>query len=163
MKKTWIYWIICLALTVGCIPVNRFQFRVEQMIQLEFASSAQQMQEYIMTIDNNDPQRCYHTLLWNTIWDYGFLVAYSLLVLFSFIIFLDVFQLIIRPWVYILAFITGVLDAVENYFLLRTASLQQEQFSCVYYWAVRIKWAFAIVPVLLITMVMVYGLSCCSG
>ena len=157
MQKTWTYWIISLALTVGCIWVNRTQYPVPQMIPLEFASSANQMQHFISTIDK-DPQRCYDILYHNTLWDYGFLLSYSLLTLFSFNIFLDVFQLRLRNWVYILSFITGLLDAVENYFLLRTASLQQEQFSGIYYWAVRIKWGFAIIPALLILMVLLYSL-----
>lgn len=157
MKKTWVFWIISLALTVLCIWVNRTQYRVEQMIPLEFASNAGEMQHFIITIDS-EPQRCYEILYHNTLWDYGFLLSYSLLTLFSFKIFLDVFQLKIRAWVYILSFITGLLDAVENYFLLRTGSLQQEQFSCIYYWAVRIKWGFAIIPVMLILMVIAYSL-----
>jgi hypothetical protein len=158
MKKTWIAWIISLALTVVCMLINYFRFRVEHIIQLEFASNAQQMHDCIMRIADNNPQYCYHILWWNTAWDYGFLLAYSLLTLFSFIIFLDVFQLVIRPWVYVLSFITGMLDAVENYFLLCTGSLQQEQFSGIYYWAVRIKWGFAIIPILLIMMVILYGI-----
>ena len=157
MKKTWVFWIISLALTLLCIWVNRYQFRVQQMIPLEFASNADEMHQYIMTIHAHH-QRCYQVLYWNTIWDYGFLISYSFLTLFSFHIFLDVFQLKIRAWVYILSFITGLLDAVENYFLIRTASLQQEQFSCIYYWAVRIKWGFAIIPAMLILMVIAYSL-----
>ncbi len=157
MKKIWVCWIISLALTLLCIWVNRCQFRVQQMIPLEFASNADEMHQYIMTI-HADHQRCYQVLYWNTIGDYGFLISYSFLTLFSFHIFLDVFQLKIRAWVYVLSFITGLLDAVENYFLLRTASLQQEQFSSIYYWAVRIKWGFAIIPAMLILMVMAYSL-----
>lgn len=157
MKKTWTLWIISLALTVLCIWVNRTQYPVKQMIPLEFASSAGEMQHFISTIAP-EPQRCYEILYHNTLWDYGFLLSYSLLTLFSFKIFLDVFQLKLRTWVYILSFITGLLDAIENYFLLRTASLQQEQFSGIYYWAVRIKWGFAIIPAFLILMVLAYSL-----
>lgn len=156
MQKTWTLWIVALVLTVLCIWVNRTQYRVPQMIPLEFASSASQMHQFISTIDP-DPQRCYEILYHNTLWDYGFLLCYSLLTLFSFKIFLDVFQLQLRNWVYVLSFITGLLDAVENYFLLRTASLQQEQFSSIYYWAVRIKWGFAIIPAFLILMVLAYS------
>jgi hypothetical protein len=94
----------------------------------------------------------------NTLADYGFLLCYSLLTLFSLQLVLDVFQLPVKLWVYLLAFSTGLADAVENYFLLKTAVTQQEAFSSIYFWAVRIKWAFAIVPVLLIPIVILYSL-----
>jgi hypothetical protein len=158
MKKDWIFWMISLVLVAACIYINRFYFRMDDMIKLEFASTPEGMKKYIMSVGCS-PECCYHTLKMNTIVDYGFLISYSLLTLFSFKLFLEVFQLSAKKWwVYALSFIPGVLDAIENYFLLNTALNQQENYSVIYFWAVRIKWAFALVPVLLIPMVIIYGL-----
>lgn len=158
MKKAWISWIISLLLTVICMYINQHYFRVSEMIKLEFSSTAGEMHKHIMAIGCS-PECCYHILKMNIIVDYGFLAAYSLLAYFSFKLFLDVFQLSSKAWwVYILSFGAGVMDAIENYFLLTTAVRQQEEFSRIFFWAVRIKWAFAIVPVLLIPMIILYGL-----
>jgi hypothetical protein len=100
----------------------------------------------------------YQLLKMNTLIDYAFLVGYTLLTFFSFIIFLDVFQAAIKTWVYILSLATGFFDAIENCFLLSTAIKEKEVYSWIYFWAVRIKWAFAILPVLLITIVLLYSL-----
>ena len=158
MKKIWIFWITSLLLAVSCVIVNRLFFRVSEMLRLEFAASAENMRIQMLTIGSSIQYR-YYILKMNTIVDYGFLVAYSLLTFFSLKLFLDVFQISPKKWwVYVLSFGTGLLDAVENYFLLKTAIVQQEAYSPVFFWAVRIKWAFAIVPILLIPMILLYGL-----
>ena len=157
MRKDWIFWIISLVLAVVCIAINQYFFRVNEMIRLEFVSSAEQMHTYIMAA-GCPPEQCYYLLRMNTIVDFGFLISYSLLTYFSLKLFIDVFQVSRKLWVYILSFTTGLLDSIENYFLLKTAVENQEQFSLIFFWAVRIKWAFAIVPLLLIPMVMLYGL-----
>lgn len=158
MKNTWLPWLISLLLTAICIFINHHFYFIENILQLEFAGSAERMQYYISTINQNTTQ-AYHILKYNTVWDYAFLLAYSLLTLFSFKLLFNILQFPLNVWVYILSFITGLLDAVENYFLLITANNQQAYFSGIYYWAVRIKWAFAIMNVLLILVVLVYGIS----
>ena len=155
MKKYWIAWTLSLLFTIVCVLVNKFQWQVPSMLPLEFAHSADQMKTAIDKIPAADK---YHVLMMNTRWDYGFLIGYSLTALFSFFIFFDVFQLKVRMWVYLLAFITGILDALENAYLYATAVRQQEQFSYFYYWVVRIKWALAIIPALMILMIIGYGL-----
>jgi hypothetical protein len=157
MKKKWVFWIISLLLTIVCVFINQQYFPMKEMIKLEFASSPEDMSNHIMAI-GLPPVSCYHILLMNTIVDYGFLVSYSLLTFFSFKLFLDVFQLSVKPWVYFLSFMTGLLDAIENYFLIKTALAQEEIFSPVFFWAVRIKWAAALIPLLLIPIVMLYAL-----
>jgi hypothetical protein len=158
MKKVWIFWIISLLLAIVFLAVNKYNFRVNEIVKLEFSPSAQMMHANIMAIGCS-PGCCYNTLKMNTIIDFGFIVSYSLLTLFSFKLFLDVFQMNSKIWwVYILSFITGCLDIIENFFLLKTAVAQKEEFSFVFFWAVRIKWAFAIVPLLLIPIVLLYGL-----
>jgi len=134
--------------------VNYFFFRVPCIIELEFAGSAQKMRDCIAEIKGDS----YSILKYNTLVDYIFALSYSLLTLYSLIIFLDVFQIRIKAWVYILAFTTGFLDCIENIYLLKTGIDRQEVFSSVFYYVVRVKWAFAIIPMLLIPMMMVYGI-----
>jgi hypothetical protein len=158
MKKVWVYWILSLLMAIICLAVNHYIFPVREIIKLEFSSSAAMMHTYIMSNDCL-AESCYERLKFNTIADYGFIVSFSMLTLFSFKLFLDVFQINSKVWwVYVLSFITGLLDVVENYFLLKTALTQQEAFSCFFYWVVRIKWAFAIVPFLLVPIVLFYAL-----
>jgi hypothetical protein len=157
MKKVWVFWAISLLLALVCVFVNQYYFRMTEMIKLEFASSPEQMRTHIMAVGCS-PECCYHTLKMNTLVDFGFLIAYSMLTFFSLKLFLDVFQVSVKIWVYILSFITGFLDVIENYFLLKTAFEKEETYSCIFFLVVRIKWAFAIVPLLLIPMVILYSL-----
>jgi len=145
-----------LLLAVICMLVNYYYFRIAEIVKLEFASSAEQMHKYILSVGCS-PACCYHVLLMNTITDYGFIIGYSLLTLFSLELFLEVFQLPVKPWVYLLAFSTGLFDTLENLFLVKTAVTQHEAFSSFFFWTVRIKWAIAIVPILLIPMIILYG------
>lgn len=155
MKKTWIAWGLSLLATVACIWINHRYWAVPAILPLEFAHSASDMQQAIDKTPAADP---YHVLLMNTWWDFGFLTAYSLTALFSFVLFFDVFQLRLRTWVYVLALGTGLLDALENTYLLASAIQHQPKFSLFYFWVVRIKWALAVVPFLMIGMVGIYGL-----
>ena len=144
-------------LALLCQVINLRYFRVSHMINLEFSSSAEMMKTNIMSIGCS-PECCYETLKMNTIVDFGFLISYSLLTFFSIKLLLDVFQVSFKPWMYVLALIAGFLDIIENSFLMMTAMAQKEVYSVVFFWAVRIKWAFAIIPMLLVPMVIVYGL-----
>lgn len=155
MKKTWIAWSLSLLAAVVCNQVMHRYWQVPAILPLEFAHSAAEMQQAIAKTPGADP---YHVLLMNTWWDFGFLTAYSFTALFSFVLFFDVFQLRVRSWVYVLAFSTGLLDALENTYLLATAIHHQEKFSLFYFWVVRIKWALAVVPFLMILMTILYGL-----
>ena len=157
MKKVWISWFISFAAALLCTIINIRFFRVSEMINLEFSTSAEMMRTHIMSIGCS-AECCYHTLLMNTIVDFGFLVSYSLLTYVSFKLLLDVFQVSFKPWIYILSFTVGFLDIIENCFLLKTAIDQKEAYSDLFCWVVRIKWGFAIVPLLLVPMVMLYCL-----
>jgi hypothetical protein len=158
MKKIWIYWTLFLLLTVGCIVINRKVFPVPGMLPLEFARSAESMRPHIMQ-QGLTASESYRLLKMNTVVDYLFLVAYSLLGWYSLLIVLQVFEVRIKKWMYGLIFITGALDAIENIFLLRTGIRQQEAYSWLYAWAVRLKWGAAMVLVLLITVVILYALT----
>lgn len=156
MNKTWIYWLSSFVLTAICAYINYHCFRIDNMIALEFSDSACTMKHHIMAIADSGHGK-YFILQMNTLIDFGFLVSYSLLTFFSFKLVLQVFQVATKPWVYFLSFITGLLDIIENIFLLKTGSSQREYYSDLFWWVVRIKWAFAIVAILLILIVIIYG------
>ncbi len=157
MKKVWIYWLLSLLLAITCTLINQHNYRINDIVKLEFSNSAAALHQNIMNI-GNAPANNYYILKMNTIIDYGFIVCYSFLTFISFVLFLDVFQLPIKKWVYILSFMVGFFDVIENWFLLKTAITQQEYYSTIFFWAVRLKWAFTIMPLLLVPIVFVYGL-----
>lgn len=162
MKKPWILWLISLACAAACMLVMHKYYLIKNILPLEFAPSAADMKTWVNTIDPN-PANAYRILLLNTCWDYGFLISYTLLTFFSFLLIRNLFALSIKPGLYLVAFIAGIFDMVENYFLLQTALHQQENFSMVYFWAVRIKWCFAIVNVLLVVTAIISGLLKLTG
>jgi hypothetical protein len=155
MKKIRIYWTVSLFFAILFLAINYFFYPIKKIVALEFSSSPEILQGYILGI-GCDPSCCYHILKMNTIVDFGFIVAYSLLAYFSFRQLLDVFQIHFGWWVYALSFIPGLLDVIENLFLLKTGMDEQVYFSWIFSWVVRLKWAFAIVPFLLIPIVMLY-------
>jgi len=158
MKKIWTYWWLSFGLSVCCIVINCYFFQVPEMTKLEFAPTPEKMTEYILSTFPSSVTESYHTLLSNTITDYVFIAAYTLLTFFSFKILLALFEVSIGGWVYILSIVTGLLDCMENNFLMSAAIRQQEEFSWLYQDIVRVKWAFAIIPITLIPVVLIYGL-----
>ena len=157
MKKTWIYWWLSFGFALGCLLINSIFFRVPDIIKLEFAPGPEKMSDYILNIAPT-AMESYHILLCNTITDYVFIVAYSLLTFFSFKIMLTLFEVSIGGWVYLISVVTGLLDCMENNFLMNAAIRHREEFSWLYFYIVRFKWAFALIPITLIPVVLTYGL-----
>lgn len=157
MKKTWIGWGICLILFIVASWVNFHFFRVQNILAIEFARTTVDMHNCIAAIAGTLAES-YRILYLNTLVDYFYLVAYTLLIVFSFRITFDAFDIADNTLLYVLAVIPGVFDSIENIFLLQTALQQKEVLSWVYIWAVRIKWGAAIFPFMLVPVVMIYGL-----
>lgn len=157
MKKTWIGWSVSLILFIVASFVNLYFFRVQNILAIEFARTTVNMHDCIKEIAGN-LEESYRILYLNTLVDYFYLIAYTLLIVFSFRITFDAFDITKSKWLYVLAVIPGVLDAVENIFLLQTALQQKEVLTWVYIWAVRLKWGAAILPFMLVPIIMVYGL-----
>lgn len=158
MKKIWTYWWLSFGLLICCLVINYNFFRVPEMIKLEFAPTPEKMTEYILSTLPSSVAESYHTLLYNTITDYAFIASYTLLTFFSFKILLALFDVSTGGWVYIISVVTGLLDCMENNFLMNAAIRRQEEFSWLYRDIVRVKWAFAIIPITLIPVVLIYGL-----
>jgi len=157
MKKIWVGWIVSLILFIVAAYVNLHFFKVKDILAIQFARTTFDMHSCITAIADS-PAESYRILYFNTLVDYFYLIAYTLLILFSFRITFDAFDIADNTLLYVLAVVPGVFDSIENIFLLQTARQQKEVLSWVYIWAVRIKWGAAIFPFMLVLIVMVYGL-----
>jgi hypothetical protein len=157
MSKIWLGWVISLILVVGTSVVNLHYFPVPNIIAIEFARDATTMFERIQA-NAPQPAEAYHLLLDNTIVDYGFILAYTALILFSVRITLGGLEARGGRWFYWLGAVPGIMDGIENSFLIATAIRQHETISWLYLFVVRIKWGVAILFYMLIPLLFLYGL-----
>lgn len=153
MNKIWLGWISSLILVIIASFVNLHCFRIPNIIAIEFARDASTMSDCI-----HENAAAYHLLLYNTIVDYGYILAYTSLILFSIKITLDGLEMQGARWFYWLGVLPGAMDAIENGFLIQTALKQQETISWLYVFVVRAKWGAGILFYMLVPMVMLYGL-----
>ncbi len=160
MNKQWFLWILSLLFATTATVVNQKYYRVENIIKIELAPCPDSLNTYIQAIaPDSSREVCFHVLMNNTIVDYYFVLGYTLLTLFSFGILLDVFDLTIPGWVYVVSVMTGLFDCCENNYLMNMSIRQREDFSWLYYDIVRIKWAFSIIPFIVIPITLFYGLT----
>jgi hypothetical protein len=157
MTKIWTAWIISVLLVILAGFVNLHYFRVFNILPIEFATTAMTIEDCVKDV-NPSPLVGYHTLLLNTIVDYVYLVAYTLVILFSIKITLDALELKGNKAIYFLGILPGAMDAIENAFLITTALDHHSTISWVYVLVVRIKWAAAIPFYMLMPILMLYGL-----
>lgn len=162
MDAKWKKWLISLAITTAAALVMKFVFPVPNLILIETAPNAWLMQNHILKIPAHHGD-VYHLLFWNTITDYAFLLGYSFLTYFSIVILLNIFSIPITAWVWVASFATGFFDIQEDNFLINTALRHQEDFSMLYYYIVRIKWAFAMIPLMVISVTLAYGIFLVSS
>lgn len=157
MKKYWYKWLLFLLIATICQVVSKFYFPIPEIIKLEFSTTAQLMLTNILSIAPT-PEGCFYILKYNTIIDYVFLISFTLLLFYSCKILLTSFNYPMNSWIIVLCLATGFFDIIENYFLLKSAILNIANFSKIYFWAVRIKWIFSIVPIIIIPITFIYGL-----
>ena len=157
MKKIWIAWIASVLLFSIASFVNARIFAVHNILTIEFARTNETLGDCIHEISQYAPDP-YHRLFLNTVVDYGYLLAYTLVIIFSVLITLDALELKAGKWIYALCVLPGVMDSIENAYLIATAVKQQPAISWFYVTVVRIKWAAAIPFYLLFVVVLVYGL-----
>lgn len=157
LKKSWLNWFICLVLVIVCQLVSKLYFPIPQIIKLEFSRSAEIMQTNINAISFS-PDSSFMILKYNTIVDFGFIAFYTLLAYYSCRIIMAYHNAPVKLWALVLCSITGFFDIIENYFLLKSAFVHKADFSLIYFWAVRIKWLFSLVLVVVIPITIFYGL-----
>jgi len=157
MKKIWIAWIASVLLFSIASFVNARIFAVHNILNIEFARTNETLGDCIQEISQYAPDP-YHRLFLNTVVDYGYLLAYTLVIIFSVIITLDALQLKPGKWIYAFCVLPGLMDSIENAYLIATAVKGQPAISWFYVTVVRIKWATAIPFYLLFVVVLIYGL-----
>ena len=157
MKKTWIFWLLSLLLFGAAAFVNTHIFEVGNILQIEFARTEKSLGDCLEKLSAVTPD-AYRRLLFNTIVDYVFLISYTLVIVLSIRITLNALELKDNKWIYSLGILPGVMDAIENSYLIATALNQRPTISEFYVIVVRIKWAAAIPFYLLFLVVAAYGL-----
>lgn len=157
MRKDWINWLLCLLSGIAMQLLNKICFPIKNILPLEFAKDANEMHSQTMAIANSAAE-CFYILKFNTLIDCLFLIVYSLLFYFSIKILFTKIKLSLRSWMLVLIVATGFWDLIENYYLVTTAFRQEINFSMVYFWAVRIKWMFAVLPALAVTTTVLLGI-----
>jgi hypothetical protein len=156
-KTNWLNWSLCLTVAIASQIVSKLYFPIPDIIKLEFSSSAAILQDNINAISFS-PERSYSILKYNTIIDFVFIAAFTLLTYYSGKIILASINYPMKLWMIILCGATGFFDIIEDYFLLSSALEHGANFSMIYFWAVRIKWAFSVVPIVLVPTAILYGL-----
>jgi len=157
-KKLWMGWVASLLFSLACVGTMIFIYTVSEMFKLEFSRCEDDMRSTILAIKPNDPVASYSILKMNTLADYGFIIGYSMLTLFSLKLLLNGLELKNNSWwVYAIAFATGFWDSIENIYLLKSSIQQQACFSSLFFWSVRIKWGFSIIVFLLVPFISIYG------
>lgn len=157
MRKIWITWLAGVALFILATYVNTHYFRVENILDIEFATTNTTLGDCIHEISPN-ATTAYQRLLQNTIVDYVYLLAYTLVLIFSVVLTLDALELKTSKWMFAICILPGLMDLIENAYLIATAVNQQPSISWFYVLVVRIKWAVAIPFFMLFPVVVIYGL-----
>ncbi|MFM2360536.1 MAG: hypothetical protein RLY16_2529 [Bacteroidota bacterium] len=157
MKNNWIKWWICLLGGLTTQWINKLYYPVKNILPLEFARNENDMLNQVMAIASSANQS-FDVLWYNTLVDCFFLVIYTLLFYYSVKILLAGFQQAFKQWMVFLIVATGFWDIIENYFLLTTAIRQQINFSMIYFWSVRIKWMFAVLPGIIVPAAILFGI-----
>ncbi len=156
-KTNWVNWALYLTVAIASQIVSKLYFPIPDIIKLEFSSSAAILQDNINAISFS-PERSYIILKYNTIIDFVFIAAFTLLTYYSAKIMLAYHNYPMKLFMVVLCGVTGFFDIIEDYFLLSSALEHSANFSLIYFWAVRIKWAFSVIPIVVIPITIFYGL-----
>ena len=154
-SRYWLHWSISfvLMLAVALLMTQSDYFSVPDLMRIEFASDTGTLFGLIQPYETGD----YNPLYNNTLLDFGYMLAYTLLFYFSGLVLWDLLEFRQRRW------LAGLLlpllfDLVENVLLLQMIGRPPEQYCCfeLFAIAVRLKWAFAIPGAILTIIVLMY-------
>ena len=155
-SKYWKHWAISLLLMlgIGYAMKNFCCFSVPNLIAIEFAHTAPDLQEMIAPYLKAE---C-NVLNNNTLLDFGFMVGYTLAFYFSGRIICDLLEFRWRKWLFVLL-LPFVFDFAENLLLLHSMKngVSDINFTA-FYIAVRLKWLLVIPAFLLLITVALYQL-----
>jgi len=151
-SRFWKHWLASLlASGILVLVLTRISYiEVENLLTIEFASDATVFENLVNTADNLER---------NTYIDFLFMIGYTALFYFSGRVVYDLLQFTSRKLLFIL-FFPLIFDLVENVLLLQMlgkSSVDYLSFSTFYY-AVRLKWLFAIPGTIVLIITLFYHL-----
>lgn len=158
MKKQWIYFLLALIGLSVSSYFMRNKYEIKNLLAIEFASSESVMQEAIEAIPGESSEK-FMLLRNNTYWDFIFIIFYSLLGIVSFRIIADEFGAKLSLVIIIVILLPGLLDVVEDIYLLLSASRGKAVFDMLYFWAVHIKWGLSTILLTFIPITILFGLA----
>ncbi|WP_109853185.1 hypothetical protein [Aquimarina sp. AU58] len=159
MKKLRFYsnlWKISVVLVVilGVLFAYIPSIQVENLINIQFSNSLIEFNELV-----KNPLYFKN----NTYYDFVFIIAYSFLFYYSLRVFEHTLSLTLKPWFFIVCFIPGLLDCIENISGLylvdligNSTSENTSNIFSVFYWFVRLKWVFVIFFILMTVTISLY-------
>ncbi|MBG6129580.1 hypothetical protein IWQ47_001117 [Aquimarina sp. EL_43] len=159
MKKLKFYsnlWKISVVLVVilGVLFAYIPSIQVENLINIQFSNSLIEFNELVkkpLYFENN------------TYYDFVFIIAYSFLFYYSLRVFEKTLSLTLSPWFFIICFIPGIFDSIENIsglylvdLISNSTSKNTSNIFSVFYWFVRLKWVFVIFFILMTVTISLY-------
>lgn len=145
---------VVLVVILGILFVYIPSIQVEHLINIEFSNCLAEFNDLV-----TDPQ-CFKN---NTYYDFVFIIAYSFLFYYSLRVFENTLSLKLKPWFFIICFIPGLFDIIENLCGLYLVNLIGNDSSenasnifSVFYWFVRLKWVFVILFILMTLTISLY-------
>lgn len=149
----WKHWLASLLLVMGVGMFMLFYppVQVPDLIAIEFAPSAFDLSRLIQKINYIRP------LYYNTLTDFIFIFAYTLLFYFSGRILCDLLEFYQTQWLFLFS-LPMLCDMIENFLLIDMLLAIPEDYSafCFFYWAVRLKWLLVIPGILSALLVLLF-------
>ncbi|PKV51297.1 hypothetical protein ATE84_3372 [Aquimarina sp. MAR_2010_214] len=145
---------VVLVFILGILFAYIPSIQVENLINIEFSNCLAEFNNLI-----KDPV-CFKN---NTYYDFVFIIAYSFLFYYSLKVFENTLSLTLKPWFFIICFIPGFFDVIENLsglylvdFIGNDSSKDASNMFSVFYWFVRLKWVFVIIFILMTLTIFLY-------
>ncbi len=147
---------VILVVILGVLFAYIPSIQVEHLINIQFSNCSSEFNDLIKN------PICFKN---NTYFDFVFIIAYSFLFYYSLRVFEGTLSLKLRPWFFIVCFIPGIFDIVENLCGLYLVDLigsdtnkNASSIFYVFYWFVRLKWVFVIFFILMTLTISLYYL-----
>lgn len=171
VSRFWKHWTVSLVafLVLAYVMIQVPYFAVPNLITIEFAPDAEALYLLLTNTQHPVPSTLYPTsstlhptpctLLANTYLDFAFMLAYTALFYFSGRVVYDLLQFHTRKLLFIL-FLPLFFDVIENLLLLQMlGKAPKDYFSFgTFYYAVRLKWFFAVPGTIVTLLVLFYHL-----
>tara|TARA_R110000868_G_scaffold119310_6_gene316014 strand:- start:26506 stop:27045 length:540 start_codon:yes stop_codon:yes gene_type:complete len=154
ISRIWIVNAVVVILMMAAFVIFK-EVQIDQLLNIQFSIDLNTFKSIIT--DNSINMR---VLRANTYLDFAFIFFYSFLFYFSMRVFDLTLNLKLSKWYYILCFVPGLFDILENICLLiliEDLTMQKAKLFLFYYLFVRLKWSLLIVFVITtMTIVLFY-------